>query len=34
MKYLTTLLLTFLISEGLWAQDPEEALYKYFDLFN
>ena len=34
MKYLTALLLTFLISGSLWAQNPEEALYKYFELFN
>ena len=34
MKHLTTLLLTLLISGGLWAQNPEEALYKYFELFN
>ena len=34
MKNLTTLLLTLLASGGLWAQNPEEALYKYFELFN
>ena len=34
MKPLTTLLLTLLVSGGLWAQNPEEALYKYFELFN
>ena len=34
MKTLITLLLTFLISGSLWAQSPEEALYKYFELFN
>ena len=34
MKHLTTLLLTLLISGGLRAQNPEEALYKYFELFN
>ena len=34
MKHLITLLLTLLISGGLWAQNPEEALYKYFELFN
>ena len=34
MKTLVTLLLTFLISGSLWAQSPEEALYKYFELFN
>tara|TARA_Y100000768_G_scaffold366789_1_gene329272 strand:+ start:1749 stop:2177 length:429 start_codon:yes stop_codon:yes gene_type:complete len=34
MKYLTALLLTFLVSGTLWAQNPEEALYKYFELFN
>ena len=33
-KHLTTLLLTLLVSGGLWAQNPEEALYKYFELFN
>ena len=34
MKTLITLLLTFLISGSLCAQNPEEALYKYFELFN
>ena len=34
MNTLTTLLLTFLIAGSLWAQSPEEALYKYFELFN
>ena len=35
MKHLTiSLLLTLLVSGGLWAQNPEEALYKYFELFN
>ncbi len=34
MKHLTTLLLTLLVSGSLWAQNPEEALYKYFELFN
>ena len=34
MKTLTTLLLTLLFSGGLWAESPEEALYKYFELFN
>ena len=34
MKHLITLLLTLLVSGGLWAQNPEEALYKYFELFN
>ena len=34
MKTLTTLLLTLLVSGSLWAQSPEEALYKYFELFN
>ena len=34
MKTLITLLLTFLIAGSLWAQSPEEALYKYFELFN
>ena len=34
MKTLITLLLTFLISGSLCAQSPEEALYKYFELFN
>ena len=33
-KHLTTLLLTLLVSGSLWAQNPEEALYKYFELFN
>ena len=34
IKNLTTLLLTFLVSGSLWAQNPEEALYEYFELFN
>ena len=34
MKTLTTLLLALLVSGSLWAQSPEEALYKYFELFN
>jgi len=34
MKNLIILLLTFLVSGSLWAQNPEEALYKYFELFN
>lgn len=34
MKYLITLLLTLLVSGGLWAESPEEALYNYFELFN
>jgi hypothetical protein len=34
MKHLTTLLLTMLVSGILQAQNPEEALYKYFELFN
>ena len=33
-KRLTTLLITLLVSGSLWAQNPEEALYKYFELFN
>ena len=32
--YKNILLLTLLISGSLWAQDPKEALYKYFELFN
>tara|TARA_B100000212_G_scaffold333234_1_gene302360 strand:+ start:368 stop:799 length:432 start_codon:yes stop_codon:yes gene_type:complete len=34
IKNVTTLLLYLLVSGGLWAQNPEEALYKYFELFN
>ena len=34
MKHILTLLLTLLVSGSLWAQSPEEALYKYFELFN
>ena len=34
MKTIITLLLTLLVSGGLWAESPEEALYKYFELFN
>ena len=34
MKNLTTILISLFISGSLWAQNPEEALYKYFELFN
>ena len=34
MKILLIPLLTLLVSGSLWAQNPEEALYKYFELFN
>ena len=34
MKRLTNLLLTLLVSGSLWAQNPEDALHKYFELFN
>ena len=34
MKYLTTILITLFISGGLWAQNPEEAVHKFFELFN
>ena len=34
MKKLSAFLLTLLISGGLWAQNPEEAVYKFFELFN
>jgi len=34
MKILPSLTLTLLVSGSLWAQNPEEALYKYFELFN
>ena len=34
MKHLTTLLLALLVSGDLWAESPEDALYKYFELFN
>ena len=34
MKHLTSTLLTLLISGSLLAQNPEEALYRYFELFN
>ena len=34
MKSFFVILLTFLTSGGLWAQNPEEALYEYFELFN
>ena len=34
MKHLTTLLLALLVSRDLWAESPEDALYKYFELFN
>ena len=34
MKTLITLLLTLLVSGDLWAESPEDALYKYFELFN
>ena len=34
MKILLISLLTLLAFGSLWAQNPEEALYKYFELFN
>ena len=34
MKKLSAILLTLLISGGLWAQNPEEAIHKFFELFN
>ena len=34
MKILLISLLTLLAIGNLWAQNPEEALYKYFELFN
>ena len=34
MKILLIPLLTLLVSGSLWAQNPEEALYQYFELFN
>ena len=34
MKYLSTILITLFISGGLWAQNPEEAVHKFFELFN
>ena len=34
MKILPSLTLTLLVSGSLWAQNPEEVLYKYFELFN
>ena len=34
MKILLISLLTLLVPGSLWAQNPEEALYKYFELFN
>ena len=34
MKYLTTILITLFISGSLWAQNPEEAVHKFFELFN
>ena len=34
MKTLITLLLTLLVSGDLRAESPEDALYKYFELFN
>ena len=34
MKNLTTILITLFISGGLWAQNPEEAVHKFFELFN
>ena len=34
MKTLITLLLTLLVSGDLWSESPEDALYKYFELFN
>ena len=34
MKNLTIPLLVLLGSGGLWAQNPEQAVYEYFDFFN
>ena len=34
MKYLYTILITLFISGGLWAQNPKEAVHKFFELFN
>ena len=34
MKNLTIPLLVLLVSGGLWAQNPEQAVYEYFDFFN
>ena len=34
MKKLTAILFTLLISGGSWAQKPEEAVHKFFELFN
>ena len=34
MKNLTIPLLVLLLSGGLWAQNPEQAVYEYFDYFN
>ena len=34
MKILPSLTLTLLVSGSLWAQNPQEVLYKYFELFN
>ena len=34
MKKLSAILLTLLLSGGLWAQNPEEAVHKFFELFN
>ena len=34
MKKLTAILFTLLISGGSWAQNPEEAVHKFFEFFN
>ncbi len=34
MKHLTIPLLVLLVSGGLWAQNPEQAVNEYFDYFN
>ena len=34
MKNLTLPLLILFVSGGLWAQNPEQAVYEYFDYFN
>ena len=34
MKNLTIPLLVLLVSGGLWAQNPEQAVNEYFDYFN
>ena len=34
MKNLTIPLLVLLVSGGLWAQNPEQAVNEYFDFFN